>query len=69
MTSHRRSCLQPIERGGGVAQFAHAVVEAALAEPTPRVLKRNTEKPRLTNTWNNENTTLWFIVPPYCGCG
>ena len=37
--------------------------------PTPRVLKRSTEKPRFTKTWNSEKTTLWFIVPPYCGMG
>ena len=41
--------LDPVERRRGVGKLADAVVEIALARPTPRKLKRRQVKPR---SWN-----------------
>jgi hypothetical protein len=38
--------LRPVERGGRIRQFAGAVIERPWLRPTPRKLKRSTEKPR-----------------------
>ena len=61
--------LRPVERGGGVGQFAGAVVERALAASHAAEVEADGGKAAVHEGVVELVDDLWFIVPPNCGCG